>query len=100
MREFEIYLPSQQADGAEISPAEIEKIKKQLAEAFGGYTHLLQRGEGAWKMGGVTFYDEITILRVLDDGSSEFDMRAFRKKMESALQQEQVLVLERDVKVV
>ena len=34
--------------------------------------------EGAWRMGGVTFRDEVTIVRVLDDGSAKFDMRASR----------------------
>ena len=36
-------------------------------------------------MGGVTFHDEVTIVRVLDDGSAHFDMTAFKKSIETAL---------------
>jgi hypothetical protein len=96
-REYEIYLPSKGPNGALISPAEIAKIKAKLAEGFGGYMHFQQRCEGAWKVGPVTFYDEITIVRVLDDGSSNFDMAAFRKNLETELQQEEVLIVKRTV---
>ena len=77
-----------------------KRSKAELAEIFGGYTHLNQTCEGAWKMGGVTFYDDVTILRVLDDGSANFDWKPFRKRLETTLQQEQVLVIEREIKVV
>jgi hypothetical protein len=48
-------------------------------------------------MGGVTFYDEVTIVRVLDDGSAHFDMTTFKKSIETALQQEAVLIISRQV---
>jgi hypothetical protein len=48
-------------------------------------------------MGGVTFHDEVTIVRVLDDGSAHFDMSAFKKSIENALQQEAVLIISRQV---
>jgi hypothetical protein len=100
MKEYEIYLPTTDNDGSPIDPRELDRVKETLAQAFGGYTHLRQRSEGAWSMGGVTFRDEITILRVLDDGSAHFDMRAFRQSLEAALRQESVLIVERAVSVV
>lgn len=48
-------------------------------------------------MGGVTFHDAVTIVRVLDDGSVCFDMPAFKKSIETALQQEAVLIICRQV---
>ena len=48
-------------------------------------------------MGGVTFHNEVTIVRVLDDGSAYFDMMAFKRSSETALQQEAVLIIGRQV---
>lgn len=100
MRELEIYLPTTTNEGARIDPAEIERIKHLLVETFGGYTHLDQRFEGAWRIGGVTFHDQITIVRVLDDGRASFDMPSFKRAIETRLQQQQILIVERDVRVV
>ena len=100
MKEFKIYLPTTQNDGTPIDFAEIERSKAALAKAFGGYTHLRQRSEGSWSIGGVTFRDEVTIVRVLDDGMGDFDMSAFKKSMEDALKQQNVLIVEREVSVV
>ncbi len=100
MREYEIYLPTTHNDGRLTDTAEIERLKETLEKAFGGYTHLRQRSEGAWSMGGVRFRDEVTIVRVLDDGSAHFDMSAFKKTVETALEQESVLIVEREVSVI
>jgi hypothetical protein len=100
MQEFEIYLPTMANDGTPIDACKIERIKATLAETFGGYTHLNQRSEGAWRMGGVTFRDEVTIVRVLDDGSAKFDWLGFKRGIETALKQEAILIINRDVKSV
>lgn len=100
MREFEIYLPMRMNDGVPVDGAAIQRIKDTLMEVFGGYTHLDQRFEGVWRMGGVTFRDDVTIVRVLDDGGVEFDMGAFKAAIESALEQQAVLIIARDVRVV
>src|SRR5688500_373333 len=100
MQEFEIYLPMTFNDGTPVDGREIQRIKETLVRAFGGYTHLNHRSEGAWRMGGVTFRDEVTIVRVLDDGSAQFDMRAFKKSIEAALKQDAVLIIAREVSAV
>lgn len=92
MREYEIYLPAQ--------PGAIEKIKDELVEAFGGYTEVTQQCEGVWKIGGVAFRDDISIIRVLDDGAADFDMRAYRRDLEQRLEQEHVLITVREVDTV
>jgi hypothetical protein len=100
MNEYEIYLPSAHNDGSPVDLAKVERFKAELANAFGGYTHLRQGSEGAWRMGGVTFRDEVTIVRVLDDGSARFDMVEFKKSVERALRQENVLIVQRTVQLV
>jgi hypothetical protein len=100
MREYEVYLPMKQSDGCEVDPGEIRKIKDRLAHEFGGYTEVTQRCEGVWKIGGVIFRDEITIVRVLDDGRNEIDMATFRSALEKQLKQERVLIVAREVTAV
>jgi hypothetical protein len=100
MKEYELYLPGSRRDGRPVDAGALEKIKASLAKAFGGYTHLRHRNEGAWSVGGVTFHDEITIIRVLDDGTAKFDMRTFKKALEQTLDQETILIVERHVGVV
>ena len=51
MQEFEIYLPTALNDGTPIAASEIQPVKETLAKTFGGYTHLKQRSEGAWRVG-------------------------------------------------
>ena len=97
MQEYEIYLPATKNNGTPIEASKIQEIKDGLVRAFGGYTHLNHRSEGAWRMGGVTFHDQVTIVRVLDDGSSHFDMMAFKRSIEISLQQEAVLIISRQV---
>ncbi len=48
----------------------------------------------------MTFRDEVTIDRVLDNGKSHFDMPAFKKKLEASVHQESVLLVAREVGVV
>ena len=97
MREYEVYLPTTLNDGTPVDAGKIQGIKNALVKAFGGYTHLTHRSEGAWRMGGVTFYDEVTIVRVLDDGCAHFDMTAFKESIETVLQQDAVLIICRQV---
>ena len=97
MQEFEIYLPTTLNDGTPVDVAKIQGIKEALVKAFGGYTHLNHRSEGAWRIGGVTFHDEVTIVRVLDDGYARFDMTSFKKSIETELQQDAVLIISRRV---
>ena len=100
MKEFEIYVPSRQNDGTLVELTAIESIKSTLIKTFGGCTHFQQRSKGAWKMAGTTFHDDVTIMRVLDDGSADFDMAKFKKTLERTLKQDTVLIVEREVGLV
>ena len=99
MHEYDIYLPTKQTDGRRFAESQIREIKRKLAQVFGGYTQLTQGCEGVWKLNGATFRDEITIIRVLDNGGCDFDMPAFRKTLEQMLEQEHILIVDREVKI-
>lgn len=100
MREYDIYIPLIQNDGSPSDPAIIDGIKEELAAAFGGYTYFRQRNEGVWTFGGVTFREEVTIIRVLDNGQSNFDLSSFKQKTETSLCQKTILIVAHEVSVI
>ena len=100
MREYEIYIPKQTGSGKAIEPATLERVKQKLIEVFGGYTHFDQRLEGAWRVGSAVFYDEITIVRVLDDENRAFDIRALKNALETELEQKEMLIVTRSVETI
>lgn len=105
MQEYEIYLPARHNDGTLVDPEQIAQIEQELARTFEGYTHLKHCSQGLWKVDGVTFMDEVTIVRVLDDelppppGEEPFNMEEFKKRLERILRQESVLIVAREVRV-
>jgi hypothetical protein len=99
VREYEIYLPSRRRDGGRIPSAELDRIKSELKEVFGGYT-AIGACEGTWKTNSKESRDDITILRILDDGSADFDMTAFRKRIEKSLEQDRLLISAREIEIV
>ena len=71
-----------------------------MLETFGGYTHLQHQMKGAWKMGGVSFLDDVTILRILDDGLKVGEIARLRDHIRRTLCQESVLIVKRLVEAV
>jgi hypothetical protein len=67
VKEYELYVPLSYNDGTLIEPAKVERIGMRLLEQFGGVTYFPQPNQGLWRMGTVTFRDEIVIFRVLTD---------------------------------
>lgn len=100
MREYDIYLPTTRNDGTPIDEVALEQVKQSLTDAFGGYTHLTHHNEGVWRMGGVTFRDKVTVVRVLDDGSSNFAFPQFKQNLEQLLDQQSILIVTRSASVV
>jgi hypothetical protein len=98
-REYDIYIPVTQNDGTPVDAALLAGIKETLVRAFGGYTHSTHRNEGAWRIGGVTFHDEVTVLRVLDLEASGFDLPGFKRELEAKLRQKTVLMVSREVQI-
>ena len=100
MREFEIYLPSTRNDGSKLDPKKLDAIREILLLSFGGYTESKYEKQGAWRMGGVSYYDEISIIKVLASETCDFDLRDFKRRAEEELEQEAILIVDRDVRIV
>ena len=65
MKEYDLYVPLTYNDGTPVEAKTIERIGQRLLEQFGGVTFFPQPNEGFWRMGPVTFHDQIVIFRVL-----------------------------------
>ncbi len=98
MTEYDVYIPAISGDGSPVDELVLDKIKQSLSDAFGGYTHLTHHSEGSWTIGGAAFREAVTIIRVLDSGNTTFDMRAFKRSLESMLGQTKVLIIAREVR--
>lgn len=101
-KEFEVYIPLHDNDGAAIEKSKIEALKKKLIREFGGLTLFPQKNEGIWKVGRFTFRDKIIIARVLasDSRRAETFFRKLRQEMKKEFGQSEVLIVEREVRVV
>lgn len=97
--EYDLYYPMSSASGPH-SAAIFRRLKERLTEFFGGITDFHHRSEGAWKFGGVTYHDEVVLLRVLgqDPASARTFLREVKQELEASLKEEQVLIIEREVR--
>ena len=101
MKEYELYVPLTYNDGSPIDQKQIERIGERLLEQFGGLTFFPQRNQGFWTMGGVTFRDEVVIFRVLTEKvrPARAFFRRLKEELKRKLQQEEILIVEKDATV-
>ena len=99
MREFDLFVPLFHNDGRPIKPELFQQLQGRLLVEFDGVTFFPQPNKGFWKMGGVVFHDEIVVYRVLAEkrGRALRFLSRLKKWMERALEQEEILIIERKV---
>ncbi len=99
--EYDVYLPLTYNDGRAVEAEKISDLKGRLQDHFGGLTFFPQRTEGLWKVGRVTFRDEIVILRVLSEEvrRSRAYFRRLKGELKRMFQQGDVLIVERKVEI-
>jgi len=78
---------------------EIQALQQQLLDQFGGLTFFPQPNEGFWTVAGITYRDAIVIYRVLTSDAQEARqfLSALKERLKEELQQEDTLIIERDV---
>lgn len=99
MKEYDLFLPLYYNDGSAIDPTKYQQIQDRLIETFGGLTVFPQPNQGYWQMAGVTYRDEIIIFRVVT-ANARVAHRVFRQlkaELKEDLQQEEILIIVRDV---
>jgi hypothetical protein len=99
MKEYDIYIPLFYNDGSRIEARKTRRLQEFLLKNFEGFTYFPRPNQGFWKMGGVTFRDEIVIYRVLADESPQVRalLRRLKNSLKRSLDQEEILIIIRDV---
>jgi hypothetical protein len=65
VKEYDLFIPLRYNDGSPIEARKLQRLQARLLEQFDGVTFFPQPNEDFWKLGGVTYRDEIVIYRVL-----------------------------------
>jgi hypothetical protein len=99
VKEYDLYVPLYLNDGTPVPDEVIDRLGRRLLETFGGCTFFPQPNKGMWKMGDVVFRDEIVIFRTLagDSRAARRFFRELKRELLQELEQEEILIVERDV---
>ena len=69
MKEYDIFLPLRYNDGTPIELVKFRDLLERLLADFEGLTFFPQANQGFWKLGDVTYRDEVVVFRVIDSNS-------------------------------
>ena len=99
VKEYDLFVPLYYNDGRQIEPQKFQDLQQRLLDQFGGLTFFPQPNQGFWTLADITYRDEIIIYRVIT--SDEQEARQFltdlKERLKMAFQQEEILIVERDV---
>ncbi|HWG47116.1 MAG TPA: hypothetical protein VN688_30410 [Gemmataceae bacterium] len=98
-REFDLYVPLHYNDGTPVEDAKLARLRQCLVDRFGGLLDTRQRGAGQWKVGAVTFHDEIVIYRLLATEDAIPFFKELKEEMKREFQQEDVLIVVRKITI-
>lgn len=99
MKEYDLFVPLYYNDGRPVEPQKFQDLQTRLLEQFGGLTFFPQPNEGFWTLAGLTYRDEIVIYRVItsDEQEAQRFLSDLKAQLREALQQEEILIVGRDV---
>ena len=99
-KEYDIFVPLFYNDGTPIESRKFKRLQGRLLANFDGLSFFPQPIEGFWKMGGVTYRDQIVIYRVLSyqGGKAKRILVQLKEQLKRELKQEEILVVERNVR--
>jgi hypothetical protein len=99
VKEYDIFLPLRYNDGKPIEPTKFWQLQERLLNQFSGLTYFPQPNQGFWRVGNVTYRDEIVIARVLASNSRRARrfLRTLKEELKVEFAQEEILIVERDV---
>jgi hypothetical protein len=99
VKEYDIFLPLRYNDGTPIELVKFRNLQGLLLSNFAGLTFFPQANQGFWKLGDVTYRDEIVIFRVLasDARRARSFLRKLKEDLKAGFAQEEILIVERDV---
>lgn len=99
MKEYDIFVPLYFNDGTPVEAKKFQDLQEELLDRFGGLTFFPQPNKGLWRMAGVTYRDEIVIYRVIGPVAKEsrLFLAHLKERLKADFDQEEILIVERDV---
>lgn len=99
MKEYDVFVPLNYNDGSPVEAEKFQRLQEDLLDQFEGLTFFPQPNRGFWKMAGVTYRDEIVIYRVLTSADEEarYFLADLKERLKADFEQEEILIVERDV---
>ena len=89
----QILLPLAYNDGTPISDDVLGEIRQQLVERFGGLTAFTRSpAKGVWKTETGAKHDDVVVLDLMARALERDWWRAWRKRIEALLEQEEIVV--------
>lgn len=89
----EILLPLYDNEGRRFAAEEFDRVRDELAEAFGGATAFRRSpAEGVWKEGGETSRESVVVFEVMADSLERAWWREYREGLERRFRQEKIVV--------
>jgi hypothetical protein len=99
VKEYDVFIPLYHNDGTAIESAKFQRLQERLLNQFDGLTYFPQNNQGFWKLGDVTYRDEIVIYRVISQNPSA--SRAFFANLKNELKRDfsqlEILIVEREI---
>ena len=93
MKLVQILLPVRDNDGRKFDRALYAKIHRQLVKRFGGLTaHTRSPARGLWNSRGATKRDDMIILEVMTKRFDRAWWKDYRRALEAAFCQEEIIV--------
>ncbi len=101
MKEYDIFVPLRYNDGSRVEARRFKDLQVRLLEYFDGVTYFPQANEGYWRVGDVTYWDEIVVYRVVTSKASSARrfLKRLKEELKRAFKQEEIFIVERDVEV-
>ena len=100
VKEYDIFGLLHYNDGSPVEARKFQNLQRRLIDHFEGLTFFPQANQGFWKMGNVTYRDEIVIYRAL--ASRVRRARKFlaqlKERLKKQFDQEEILIIERDIR--
>jgi hypothetical protein len=97
----QILLPLDDNEGDRFPDALFLQIQKTLTERFGGLTAYSRApGKGIWSQDGLKVRDDIVVVEVMTKTLDTHWWQAFRRELEDAMRQEQLVIRIQSLKIV
>jgi hypothetical protein len=101
MKLVQILLPTRDNRGRKFKKAIFGRIRKELVDRFGGLTaYSRSPAKGVWKSRRATKLDDIMVLEIMTAEVNRNWWKQYRRKLERALRQDEIVVRVQDIRII